>query len=320
MNFEYIKQIEEKVDADFENNPLLQLPFCLIYNLFGQLVTRHLLDFGGVPVSYITPFYFIFERITDFTPLSLDEVDCVRDKIPLEQFSQLQQCANLNIVFPLVHRGLYSLKFINSEESGIEYSSSEAQRLECKDVIITNACLPAIHPAPPPSRDFVEMVYRRIKRDERLNILRFKKTIADRYESVTKSFFEEPLVPDDFYVQIGFSSAAAFKNIRNAYCAICRVYLDAAYCVDEYIARNGMYNSSRVDNIWSGLGLEMAEYILLEDAVVGLCQEARADHGKFAEFFFVKGANGCNIKNTFMPPFWQIDSKVYLCLLLFQCC
>lgn len=309
---EEMKDLEAKVDADFNNNSLLKLPFCVLYNHMCEIATRVLLDEKQLPFSVLSPYCYIFEKELDFTPLSPEESKKLSYEISLGDFRSLMECANLNIVFPFIHSRLYTLIRTSENESHLDYASEEIADLEIRDVVITNLSIPRISRLNSvEDRDFFISALRRIKKNEPINVTKCRNRISKLYSSISHSFIEEPLVPESFYTHIGFSTPSAFSEIRHAFCALSQTYIDAAWLVDSYLKENALYNSQTEKLLCTGLAMACLDSAVLRDLILNICRCNIGDYEKFCEFFFSGPDKNKNLSNTFMPPFWQINDKVY---------
>jgi hypothetical protein len=306
-----VRELEEKIDKEFRENPLMNQPFCVLYNLLCQTTTRQILDEGQIPFGYMEPFCFIFEHDLDFTPISLDESQNRAYEISLADFKRLIECANLNIVFPLIHSGVYSLERKSESESIIDYTDSEIENIELRDTILTNISLPRIAPIRIAGLDFARFINSLIERKKKIEPIKCKNHISKIYRLTKDHFIEEALVPDEVYIHIGFSESDAFLKIRNALCSLGKAYIDAAYIADKYIQAKEIYDTQAGNKIWSGLAMACIKNHELKEFVLDLCKCTSGDYEKFKEFFFCTPQRNKGISNKFMPPFWQIADDVY---------
>lgn len=217
--------LEILVDSHFEKNPILSLPFCVLYNFVCEIAAVQLVEKGTVGVEFLNPLVFIFERDLDLTPLSLDESRARHQEIvDLDQaFTDLMKCANLNIVFPFIHAGVYRYDRIETNTSTVDYTSAGACRAELLDSVLSNLSIPMI-PAIKPvgAREYWLGLKRRLDRRETPDVIKGINYIERIYAAMAESYREAQIVPDEFYNSLGFSSGGAFRSVRQALCAICK--------------------------------------------------------------------------------------------------
>lgn len=133
------------------------------------------------------------------------------------------------------------------------------------------------------------------------------------YSNPKNTFIEADIVPDDFYTYIGFSSADAFKKIRNALVCIGQTYIDVSFMVDMYLKQNNLYETTQGDHLRQGLAMAKLKNTALKNHIQHLTHSSDADYEKFAEFFFCAPGENTELHNKFLPPFWRIEEDVYFC-------
>ncbi|MFG0755446.1 hypothetical protein ACF8O8_21970 [Pseudomonas sp. TYF_14] len=308
-----MQQLEDMIDELFDENPILKLPFPYIYNQFCQIVTHSLLDTKEVPFSTLIPYAFIFNKVTNFTNHTLES--CTESIYEIEQkdFNHLFACANLNIVFPFIRHKIYSLTQKSETESFIDYTSKDAETHELNDIIVTQLSLPAIPPLERSPKTLAESIKRRLVRGESVEPLAYRGYIADMYTNPKNTFIEADIVPDEFYTHIGFSSAEAFKKIRNAFMCIGQTYIDVSIMVNMYLAANEIYDSPLGNKLWQGLAMAKLKNSVLKEHIQHVTKSTDEDYEKFAEFFFCGAGENTELQNKFIPPFWRIEEDVYFC-------
>lgn len=309
MTASYTQHIEELVDKHFSADPALHLPFCTLYNFICQVLTQSMLRAGTLEIGMVSPFYYILEKVRDFSPKSLEEsFDSIAD-IQAIGMEPLIQCATLHIVFPQIHRGLYTITPDGENASRIRYASRRAASLECRDIALTNISLPFVFARRRTSEDFRKAAMRRLFRGERLTPHRSLNEIRAVYAEDGLLYREEALVPDEVFVQLGFSSADAFRKIRRAFVALGDVYLNAAKLVDRHLSEQHHY-AADADYLWVGIAMERMSQDELRILIFQICGAGTADYEKFLEFF-IGDAHTKKISNSFMPPFWLIGEYIY---------
>jgi len=305
-----ISDLEKKIDDEFEKNPLLKLPFCHLYNLFCQICTRSFLDNRIFPYGIFTPFNFIFSRNLNFSEISTKKSLESYHEINNKDFESLITCATLNNIFPFIHSKVYNLEIINENESKIDYTNSDIEHIETKDIVLTQLSLPRVsNKSSDP--EFYKSLFRRIKRNEKLKIIENKNYMTFQYNSLMISFIEEPLIPNIVYKEIGFSNSCEFIKIRNALCALSKTYTDASWFVDNYLSKERLHRTDIGEELWDGLAMACVEDIKLRNTIISICRCSYEDYEKFKEFFFISPGQNNNLDNKFMPPFWHINDKIY---------
>jgi len=305
----YTHRIERLVDEHFAADPALQLPFCTLYHFMCQVLTQTILRAGTLETGMVNPFYYILENVRDFSPMSLEESFDSIAKTEQIGMLPLIQCATLHIVFPQIHRGLYTITADGENASRIHYSSERAASLERRDVLLTNLSLPFVVPKKKASAEFLQAAVRRLNRGERLTPSRALNEIRTVYAEDGLLYREDALVPDEVFVQLGFSSAIAFRQIRRAFVALAQVYLNATRLVDRFLEERHQYAAAG-DHLWIGIAMERISRDGLHALIFEICGVAGADFEKFLEFF-VGDAGTKKISNSFMPPFWSIGEHIY---------
>lgn len=306
-----MNNLEKQVDKIFDENPILTLPFPHIYNQFCQLVMRQILDYGEIPYSTLIPYTFIFNKVKNFSNQTLESCTESIYQIRREDFRSLFECANLNIVFPFLHSGIYSFSRTSENECHIDYRDKITEEHELRDVIVTQLSLPAIPPLKRSPKTLFEKILTRLSKGNPIQPVLFYDYISTMYSEPENSFIEADIIPDEFYTHIGFSSAMEFKKIRNAFVCIGQTYIDTSFVVDKYIKTNQLYNSPIGDSLWQGMAMAKFKHADLRALIQKLTGVTDADYEKFAEFFYCKEGENTNLHNKFTPPFWRIDDDVF---------
>jgi hypothetical protein len=312
MNDE-LRALEVLVDSHFERNPILSLPFSVLYNVICEIAALQLVEKGAVGVEFLTPLVFIFEKDLDLTPLSLDESRARHQEIvDLDPaFADLIKCANLNIVFPFIHAGIYTYKRIETNTSTVEYSSTGACRAELLDSVLSNLSVPMIPGIKPlGAREHWLSLRRRLDRRETPDVIRGINFIERNYAAMAVSYREAQLVPDEFYSSLGFSSGNTFRAIRQALCAICKAYMDTTVFVHRYAEQRNL-DRDTVYQLNKGLAMAVLPRETIKRISLRLSGAAESDFEKFAEFFFEDGSTRSSISRRFLPPFWNLGGTLY---------
>ncbi|EPO0504973.1 hypothetical protein ACT5LU_006557, partial [Pseudomonas aeruginosa] len=265
------------------------------------------------PHSFAIPYTFVFERMNDFSPQSPESCDDFLRKLNPDDFKNLFACANLNIVIPFIRSKIYRFTRESSEKSTIDYADEITLKHEINDIIVTHLSLPVISNQAHDSRPWLKSVVNRLKTNKPVNPTFYFDYISEQYKASENAFIEADIIPPDFYTQIGFSSADAFKKIRNAFICIGQIYNDITFIVYKYLEVNELKDSGDGDHHLQGLGMARLGAAELKFLVQKLTGVAESDYDKFSEFFFCgEGKNG-SLSLKFMPPFWSISDDVYFC-------
>lgn len=306
-----MKKLEDQVDKLFDENPILNLPFPHVYNHFCQLVMRQILDSREIPYSTLIPYTFIFNKIKRFNNETLESCTKALYKIQREDFKKLFECANLNIIFPFLHSGIYSFSRTSETECLIDYRDKKTEDHELSDIIVTQLSLPAIPPLKRSPKTLFERILKRLKQGKPIQPFLFHEYIAEMYSHPENSFIEADIIPDEFYSNIGFTSAIEFKKIRNAFVCIGQTYIDTSIVVDKYLSANELYNTEHGDNLWQGMAMAKLKHADLLTLIQKLTNVTNADYEKFAEFFYCGDGENINLHNKFLPPFWRLEEDVF---------
>ncbi|USD23375.1 hypothetical protein MJO52_09625 [Microbulbifer variabilis] len=311
-----MEALEAKIDEDFNANPILELPFCMAFNLMCEITALHLVETGTPDSAFLTPFMFIFEKDNfDFTPMST--IECRNRLLEIEHrdFDILFQCATLNQVFPLLHAGVYKFERTDNESSSIFYASEEIAKFEIRDEVLTHLSLPFYKNSQGNDSgaklEFHKATKRRLFRSEPLQVLKGKTLIKRLYELNANSFSEAFIVPDSFYCEIGFSSPKGFRDTRRAFLAICEAYLLATQSVYSYLEVNQLIGSAAEKDLYHDLAMVVAKKSELRSLVNELTKSNGQDFEKFTEFFFSDADNRESISKRFLPPFWNLQEQIY---------
>lgn len=312
MNHE-LNAIETIVDEHFENNPLLKFPFCVLYSFVCEIAALQLVEKGSVGIEFLSPLTFVFEKDLDLRPLSLKESrGRYKDIEELDPaFKELMKCANLNLVFPFIHSGVYKYERINENSSTVDYTSVEVRRAELVDIVLTNLSIPMIPPVRAPgAKDYWTSLRRRLERRETPDVIKSIVHIENTYRVMTGSYHEAQLVPDTFYESLGFTSGEAFRVVRQALGAICKAYMDTTVFVHTY-ARHHQIDHDLLDKLTEGLAMAAVPRTTIKEITLRISQVNESDFEKFAEFFFEDGTTRSSISKRFLPPFWNLDGTLY---------
>jgi hypothetical protein len=310
-----IGTLESLVDAHFDANPVLSLPFGVLFNFMSEIATARLIEEGNIDVNFLIPLMFIFERDLDLTPLSLEVCRDGFDEIAAlhPAAMDLMKCANLNIVFPFIHSGVYTYKRLDKHTSLVDYTSADACRAELVDSVLSNLSIPII---PPVKVDGVQdhwiSVKRRLERREVPNVLKSTAYIEKIYEAISNSYREAVLVPDTFYSNLGFTDASAFRKIRQALCAICYAYMQTAIAVSRYCKGRQLGDDVEFA-LRKGLSMAVEPKSSIRNITLKLTGAKESDFNKFGEFFFENGSTRSSISKRFLPPFWDLGDCFYFC-------
>ncbi|BAP80170.1 hypothetical protein CXF92_10310 [Pseudomonas sp. Choline-3u-10] len=308
-----MKILEPQIDKLFDDNPILRQPFLHVYNHFCQVATFQFIQEKQAPHSFAIPYTFVFERMNDFSPQSPESCDDFLRKLNPDDFKNLFACANLNIVIPFIRSKIYRFTRESSEKSTIDYADEITLKHEINDIIVTHLSLPVISNQAHDSRPWLKSVVNRLKTNKPVNPTFYFDYISEQYKASENAFIEADIIPPDFYTQIGFSSADAFKKIRNAFICIGQIYNDITFIVYKYLEVNELKDSGDGDHHLQGLGMARLGAAELKFLVQKLTGVAESDYDKFSEFFFCgEGKNG-SLSLKFMPPFWSISDDVYFC-------
>lgn len=306
-----MEMLESYVDDLFENNAILKLPFLHVYSHFCEGVIRELFKPKGSIHEIVIPYTFVFEKLTDFSDQSMSSCTKACYLISPNDFKMLYACANLNIVLPFVHSGIYSFKRRSECESDINYADDSVLEFELNDALLTQMSLPQVLNIDRSPKDLHESVRTRLNTERSFQPIRYEEYISKMYERSGASFLEADLTSGEFYEHIGFTSINAFRKIRVALVCICQTYLDIARFVDLYLERNALYGTPTGRIVWEGLAMAKLSAQELERFVLELTCVDRSDYQKFCEFFFFDESAVKGISNKFMPPFWVIGDNVY---------
>lgn len=306
-----MKNLEDQVDKLFDENPILTLPFPYIYNHFCQVAMRQILDEKEIPYSTVIPYAFIFNKVKNFSNQTLGSCTEVCYQIQREDFKNLFACANLNIVFPFLHSGIYNFNRTSDTECHIDYRDKKTEEHELSDAIVTQLSLPAIPALKRSPRTLFDRILKRLKKEESVNPINFYEYISTMYSCPENAFIEADIIPDEFYIHIGFSSGHEFKKIRNAFVCIGQTYIDTSFVVDKYIEVNELYNTPLGDRLWEGMAMAKLKHADLQALIQKLTNATDADYEKFTEFFFCGEGQNTNLHNKFVPPFWRIEDDVF---------
>lgn len=310
-----INTLETLVDAHFDQNPALSLPFCVLFNFMSEIATVRLIKEGNVDTELLNPLMYVFERDLDLTPLSLKECrDRFDDVAALDPATlDLMKCANLNIVFPFIHTGVYTYTRLDQRTSLVDYTSAEARRAELMDSVLSNLSIPTIPKfIVPGTQEHWVAVKRRLDRREVPNVIKSTQYIEKIYKAITHSYREAELVPELFYSNLGFSDADAFRKIRQALCAICYAYMQTTIVINRYCQERELDDNIEYA-LREGLAMAVVPKQAIKELSLKLTGANESDFNKFGEFFFENGSTRSNISKRFLPPFWNLGEMLYFC-------
>lgn len=310
-----LDSIESLIDTHFDQNPLLGLPFGVLFNFMSEMATNQFIERGQIDIGFLNPLTFVFERSLDLTPLS--QKDCRQRIGEVEALDpallDLMKCANLNIVFPFIHNGIYTFQRLDSHTWLVDYASDSARRAELVDSVLSNLSTPIIpHLTVPGTREHWVAVKRRLDRRDAQNVIKGARYIQRIYETMSYNYREADLVPDATFIELGFSSAAAFRQIRQAFCAICYAYMQTAVVVNRYCEQRNL--SYEIEyRLAEGLSMAVVKKNTIKETVSRLTGTSDSDFDKFGEFFFESGEKRSTISKRSLPPFWSLGDDLYFC-------
>lgn len=310
-----LNTLEALVDTYFDENPVLSLPFCVLFNFMSEVATVRLLEEGSVDIEFLNPLRFVFELNLDLTPLSLKECrDRFEDVAALDPAAvDLMKCANLNIVFPFIHTGVYTYKRLDQHTSLVDYASASACRAELVDSVLSNMSIPTIPQfIVSGTRDHWVAIKRRLDRREVPNVIKSTKYIEKIYDAMSHLYREAALVPDVVYSNLGFSDADAFRKIRQALCAICYAYMQTTIVVNRYCKERKLGDDVEY-GLREGLAMAVVPKQAIKEIALKLTGVDESDFNKFGEFFFEDGSTRSSISKRFLPPFWDLGGILYFC-------
>lgn len=307
--------IESLIDTHFDKNPLLRLPFGVLFNFISELATMQFIESGHLDISFLNPLTFVFERNLDLTPLS--PKDCRQRFGEVEALHpallDLMMCANLNIVFPFIHNGIYTCQRLDAYTWLVDYASDSARRAELVDSVLSNLSTPIIPRfTVSGTREHWVAVKRRLDRRDAQNVIKGTKYIQRIYETMSHTYREADLVPDAAFIELGFSSAAAFRQIRQAFSAICYAYMQTAMAVNEYCEQRNLSYEIKY-GLAEGLSMAVVAKQTIKETVSRLTGASDSDFDKFGEFFFESGEKRSTISKRSLPPFWSLGDDLYFC-------
>lgn len=304
-------RLEAHVDELFENNKILEMPFLHIFNHLCEIAMRNVLDSTGTLHEIVVPYTFIFEKLSDFSAQSRRQCNEAFYGIDREKFRLLYACANLNLVFPFVHSGVYSFLRVNEAESRIDYTDDHSLDSELKDIILTELSLPMLRNIKTDLNSILGSVTRRLRYRKSIQPCCYETYIQNMFNLFGDPFEEADIVPEEFYLQIGFSSLLAFKNIRAALIFLCRTYIDIAYIVDKYIDVNNMDGTPDGNVAWEGLAMAKLSSVEMKRLICKISDASELDYEKFCEFYFCDKDGLTGLSSRFMPPFWIVEGHIY---------
>lgn len=310
-----INTLETLVDTHFDQNPVLSLPFCVLFNFMSEVASVQLIKQGHVDIEFLNPLMFVFERDLDLTPLSLKECrDRFDDVAALDPAAvDIMKCANLNIVFPFIHTGIYTYKRLDQLTSLVDYASAEACRAELVDSVLSNLSIPTIPQfIVSGTREHWIAVKRRLDRREVPNVIKSTQYIEKVYQAISHTYREAALVPDLFYSNLGFSDADAFRKIRQALCAICYAYMQTTIVINRYCEERELGDDIEYA-LREGLAMAVVPKQVIKEISLKLTGTNESDFNKFGEFFFENGSTRSSISKRFLPPFWDLGEMLYFC-------
>jgi hypothetical protein len=308
-----MKTLEPQIDKLFDDNPILRQPFLHVYNHFCQVATFQFIKEKQAPHSFAIPYTFIFERMSDFSPQSPESCDDFLRKLNPVDFKNLFACANLNIVIPFIRSKIYRFTRESSEKSSIDYADEATLKHEINDIIVTHLSLPVISNQTHDSRSWLASVINRLQTNKPVNPTFYFDCISEQYKASENIFIEADIIPSAVYTQIGFSSADAFKKLRNAFICIGQIYNDITFVVYKYLEVNKLEDSGDGDHHLQGLGMARLGAAELKCLIQKLTGVAESDYDKFSEFFFCGEGKNSSLSLKFMPPFWNISDDIYFC-------
>ena len=306
-----MQTLEAQIDKLFDENPILKLPFPHIYNFFCQIVMRQFLDDKEIPHSTIIPFTFVFEKVKDFSPQTLESCTESAYIIQREDFRDLFACANLNIVFPFIHSGIYNFSRKDEQTSLIDYFDKATEDHELHEIMLTQLSLPSITRLQRSPKTIFKKILSNLKHEKTFDPEDYLEYISSMYSESQDAFVEAEIIPESFYTHIGFSSSEEFKKIRIAFICLGQTYIDVSIVTDKYLTANALHDTSSGKYIWQGLAMAKIKHHKLRSLIQHLTSVSNADYDKFYEFFFCGAGKNSNLSNKFMPPFWHIEDDIY---------
>ncbi|WP_288129683.1 hypothetical protein [Microbulbifer sp.] len=302
--------IESEVDRQFEGNPILKLPLIELFYLIANTGSLRLVENSGELPFLFSPFTFVFEKMedVDFYPVS----DLVKNwqKIDLHDFNSLMQCANLNIVFPHLHRGIYTFEVESEDHVSICYKSDKIKRFEHLDIILSNLSLPTIRNSTKHQKEFVRSIIPRLKRKEMVQPLMCKSYIKKVYADSQIKFSEAGLVSDDFFCDLGFFSKCDFQSIRDAFCAIFEVYNDAIRYTYRFLEGNDLFGTEFEDKLYAPLPLAAVPEDYLKRLILEVSKCSEESYEIFSKLFFTPAGELGGCSRTHFPPLVNFNGNV----------
>ena len=313
-NSDAIKELEKIVDGCLLRNRLYGFPFGTILGAIGYLAGYQYYKNKTVEPELLAPLPFIFDKNIDFSPQRAQKVweslrQVTEDENFREDFKNLMECANLNIVFPYIHQKEYVLSKTSNNSYVIEYTSEEIRKAEITDTIVSRLGQSYVIPSANTDESFYQYVQDCIRTGKKPDFIK-KTTFVSRSnkDMRTISYVEDDLVSSDFYTHIGFSSKDAFCNIRDAFCTILHLYANALkycyHCIE-------IYKLDISATILSGLSLPIIKKRDLKSTVLKVSRVSNRDYDTFYKFFFADKNNLKYMTKAFLPPFWIIGGYIY---------
>lgn len=306
-----IFSLEEKLDKEFSDHPLMKGEFLKEYIRLSGILSYRLACEGSIPVDCVQIFYAIFNNLHNFNEVDFGSVFPAFVGEGANDFNYLLQCASLHLTFPQLHKKILKINGDNGLYF-VDYVNDEAKNIEVQDSILTNASLPGVGGIHVGNKEISAYFIDKINNNENINLYDIFDYLKEISLSYKDSFIEQPLIQDEGYQEIGFSSKDAFLKIRSALIAVANVVNFGFYichCIylrdqsDTYI-QNYMFDNFSVIN----LNQNYFDEIILKLSGVGF-----EDLKCFKKYFYYspRYAARKKIDREFLPPVYEVGDNVY---------
>ena len=306
-----IFSLEEKLDKEFSNHPLMKGEFLKEYIRLSGILSYRLACEGSIPVDYIQIFYAIFNNLHNFNEIDFENVFPEFVEEGMNDFNHLLQCASLHLTFPQLHKKILKIN-CNNGFYFVDYVSDEAKKIEVQDSILTNVSLPGVGRVIIGNKEVAAYFFDKINKNEKIDlydILDYLKEISLGYKD---SFIEQPLIQDEGYQEIGFSSKDEFLKIRSALIAVANV-VNFGFYICHRIYLKDQSDTCIQNYMFDNFSVMILNKNYFDEIILRLSGVSFEDLKCFKRYYYYSPSSVVRkkIDREFLPPVYEVGDDVY---------
>lgn len=308
---ELILNLEEKLDKEFEKNPLKKGNFIKEYIRLSGHSSYELSCKGSIQPDSVQLFYAIFNNLHNFNEISVQNAFSEFLNENANDYKNFIQCASLHITFPQLHREILKINNDNGLYF-VDYVSEEAKNIEVQDSILTNVSLPNVGKFSLGNKEIAEYFINKINNNERIDlyeIIDYLKEIFSKYQEI---FLEQSLIQDEGYQEIGFSSKNDFLKIRSALIAVANIINYGFYICNRIHSKNKNDNYIQ-DYMFNNFSVVILDKKYFDDFIINLSGVSFNDLKCFKKYFYhsLSSAASKKFDREFLPPVYEVGNNIY---------